>query len=151
SPGVREIIPFVRGTTTLNPYAFVMNPEDDWLIPEDLPTLASLLDGLEAGALSRRVESALWYHEAAARHYYVDLRWPLLTTCLETLVKIKDEKPSSGQRAGSTKVFVDRLLAIAELLDRAESIGEAELVEMYARRSWLAHGLAYGRLDEHDK
>jgi hypothetical protein len=94
--------------------------------------------------------SALFHHEAVARHYYIDLRWPLLTTCLEALVRIKDEKQPSGRWAGSTKVFVDRLLAIGKL-DATLAIGEAELGEMYDRRSLLSHGLAYGDLDEHDR
>ena len=45
---------------------------------------------------------------------------------------------------------MDRLLAIGGL-DETLAIGEAELKEMYERRSLLSHGLAYGNLDEQDK
>jgi len=73
-----------------------------------------------------------------------------LTTSLEALVRIKDEKPPSGRFAGSTKVFVDRLFAIGQL-DATLAVPEAELREIYARRSLLAHGLAFGGLDDASK
>jgi hypothetical protein len=149
--GVREIIPFGRGaSTSLNPSAFVMTPGDDWLIPDDLLVLGQLLDSLHAAPVSRRLEAALFHHEAVARHYYIDFRWPLLTVCLEALARIKDEKQPSGRWAGSTRVFVDRLLAIGKL-DETLAVGEAELAEMYDRRSLLLHGLACGDLGERDR
>src|SRR5262249_24076185 len=108
--GSAQIIP--ASHSTLNPAAFVIAPNENWLIPADLPDLRDLLRALHADLLPRRLESALWHHEAAARHSFIDLRWPLLTTSLEALVRIKDERLPSGRFAGSTKVFVDRLLAI---------------------------------------
>lgn len=142
--GTRQIIP--ASHSTLNPSAFVTAANENWLIPDDLPVLRCLLKALHAGPLPKRIASALWHHEAAARHYFIDLRWPLLTTCLEALVRIKDEKLPSGQFAGSTKVFVDRLLAIGSL-DAALAVSEMNLRGMYDQRSLLAHGLRFGNLD----
>ncbi len=146
--GTRQIIPVAH--STLNPLAYVVAPNENWLIPDDLPVLRGLLEGLRAGPLPRRIASALWHHEAAARHSFIDLRWPLLTTCLEALVRIKDERLPSGQFAGSTKVFVDRLLAIGSL-DATLAVSETDLRGIYEQRSLLAHGLAFGTLDELSK
>jgi hypothetical protein len=144
--GARQIVPAVR--PYLNPYAYVVAPNDNWLVPDDLSLLHDLLDAFHSGPLPPRVAAALWHHEALARQYFIDLRWPLLTTCLEALVRIKDERLPSGQFAGSTKVFVDRLLAIGGL-DPSLAAREAELRDMYEQRSLLAHGLAlaFGALD----
>lgn len=143
--GAPQIIP--ASYSTLNPAAFVIAPNENWLIPADLPELRNLLRALHADRLPNRLEAALWHHEAAARHSFVDLRWPLLTTSLEALIRIKDEKLPSGRFAGSTKVFVDRLLAIGEL-DSTLAASEGELREIYTLRSLLAHGLAFGSLDD---
>jgi len=146
--GAPQIIP--ASHSTLNPWAFVIDPNENWLVPDDLPDWRALIHALHAGPLPRRIEAALWHHEAAARNSFIDLRWPLLTTCLEALVRIKDEKLPSGHFAGSTKVFLDRLLAIGNL-DATLAAPEDELREMYAGRSLLAHGLAFGGLDDASK
>ncbi|MGH2360049.1 MAG: hypothetical protein ACRDGM_05845 [bacterium] len=146
--GAQQIIPAFP--SSLNPWAFVIAPNENWLIPDDLPAVRALLNALHAQPLPKRIETALWHHEAAARHSFIDLRWPLLTTCLEALVRIKDEKLPSGQFAGSTKVFVDRLLAIGGF-DATLAVPEAELRGMYAQRSLLAHGLGFGSLDDASK
>lgn len=146
--GTRQIIP--ASHSTLNASAFVIAPYENWLIPDDMPVLRGLLKALHAGPLPKRIATALWHHEAAARHFFIDLRWPLLTTCLEALVRIRDEKLPSGQFAGSTKVFVDRLLAIGNL-DATLAVSETDLRGMYAQRSLLAHGLGFGSLDETSK
>lgn len=151
--GDREIIPTSyspRLYSTLNPEAFVITPNENWLIPDDLPELRALLNALHAAPLPKRIEAALWHHEAAARNHFIDLRWQLLTACLEALVRIKDEKLPSGKFAGSTQVFVDRLAAIGDL-DSTLAVPKDKLREMYAQRSLLAHGLAYGSLDEASK
>jgi len=130
----------------LNDSAFVIAPNENWLIPDDLPMLHDLLDALHARLLPRRIESALWHHEVAARQFFIDLRWPLLITSLEALIRIKDERRQTGQFAGSTQVFVDRLLAIGQM-DATLSATEAELRQIYTQRSLVAHGLAFGALE----
>lgn len=142
--GARQIVPAVR--PYLNPYAYVVDPNENWLVPDNLSLLRDLLDAFHSGPLPPRVAAALWHHEALVRHYFVSLRWPLLTTCLEAMVKVKDEKLPSGKFAGSTKVFVDRLLAIGHL-EPSLAVTETDLREMYEQRSLLSHGLALGALD----
>lgn len=130
--GTREIIP--AGRSVLNDSAYVIAPNENWLIPDDLPMLHDLLDALHAGLLPRRIESALWHHEMAARQFFIDLRWTLLTTSLEALIRIKNEKRPTGRFAGSTEVFVDRLRAIGSM-DATLSVTEAELRAMYTQCS----------------
>src|SRR5712664_1358326 len=109
--GKRQIIPALR--SGWSPSAYVMTPNENWLIPDDVPVWGNLVEALYAAMpLSRRLEAALWHHEAVARHYFIDLRWPLLTTCIEALVRIRDERLTAGRGAGkyagSLKVFLDR-------------------------------------------
>lgn len=145
SDGTRKIIPceFIN----LNPYAFVIDSNENWLIPSDIPILRMLIEAKPANPPPARLASALWHFEAVSRNYFIDLRWPLLTTCLESLVKIKDEFLPKKRPAGSTKVFVDRLLAIGNM-DPALAVPESDLRAMYEERSLLTHGLAFVALDE---
>lgn len=142
--GARQIIPVSE--SHLNPNAFVTDPNENWLIPSDLPILASLMDVLQRDPPKGRLAAALWHHEALSRHYFIDLRWPLLTTALEAFVRIKDERLGSGRFAGSTKVFVDRLVGIGAL-DASLAVSDADLAAMYEQRSLLSHGLSFGELD----
>lgn len=141
----REIIPAY--IENLNAYAFVMDPSENWLIRSDIAILRMLIEAVQANPPQDRLASALWYHEAVSRHYFIDLRWPLLTTCLESLVRIKDERLPNNRHAGSTKVFVDRLHAIGNL-EPALAVPESELRLMYEERSLLTHGLSFVALDE---
>jgi hypothetical protein len=131
---------------SLNPHAFTIAPEEDWLIPADIPLLRKLAQAFFATAQSERIKSAFFYYEAAARSFYYDLAWPLLTTGIEALVHIEGELLPNNNYAGSTKVFVDRLLAIGAL-DASLYKTEATLREMYRRRSLLVHGQTLGALD----
>ncbi len=141
----REIIPAYM--ENINTCAFVMDPSENWLIPSDIANLRMLIEAVQANPPQDRLASALWYHEAVSRHYFIDLRWPLLTTCLESLLRIKDERLPNNRHAGSTKVFVDRLHAIGNL-EPALAVPESELRLMYEERSLLTHGLSFGALDE---
>jgi hypothetical protein len=131
---------------SLNPHAFTIVPEEDWLIPADIPRLRALADAFFGRPQSDRIKSALFYYEAAARSYYYDLAWPLLTTGIEALVHIEGELLPNNRFARSTKVFADRLLRIGAL-DPALNLPEATLREMYRRRSLLVHGQTLGALD----
>lgn len=142
--GRRQIIP--SRNVHLNPHAFVVDEHNNWLVPDDVPQLATLVSNYEGTPPSRRVMSALWYHEAAAQNYYIDIRWPLVTAGLEALIHIDGERLASGKYAGSTKVFVDRLLGLGNV-DAAFSIPESDLYAMYDARSGLAHGQPFGTLD----
>jgi hypothetical protein len=133
----------------LNAHAFVTDPNENWLIPGDLPAIRDLLQAVAATCPTGRLATAMWHHEAVARHYFMDLRWPLLATCLEAIVRIRDER-FSGRFAGSTQVFVDRLLAIGAA-DPQLRVAEADLGAFYQQRSLLAHGLTFGGLGAADK
>lgn len=144
--GRREIFPPGPTAWFLDPSAYVVEPRDNWLVPDDLPTLTALIDAYNSKTVPQRAITALFHHEASARQYYINFRWPLLTTALEALVKIRHERLPSGGHAGSTKVFVDRLLAVGDI-DSSLAVPEADLREMYEYRSLLSHGLGFPSLD----
>jgi hypothetical protein len=127
--------------------AFVLDVNDNWLIPDDVPLLSRLLQGWNPGTAPARLKAALWYFEMAALAYYSDMRWPLLVTSLESLVRIKDERRADGRVVGSTAAFIERLARIGQA-EPALSLPEAELREIYERRSDLVHGLALVDLAE---
>jgi hypothetical protein len=104
----------------------------DWLTPADATVLAQLVPLLPL-QLPRRVHSAFWHHEYAARTYYVDHRWTLVCTGLEALVHT--------DRFGSTKQFSSRTSRLASELGISFSESDAE--DAYDLRSRLAHGLSF--------
>jgi len=65
--GSSQIIP--APASTLNPWAFVIAPNENWLVPDDLPQLRTLIRALHGALLPKRIESALWHHEVAARNF----------------------------------------------------------------------------------
>jgi hypothetical protein len=144
--GHYEIVPY--RPTALNPFAYVADPSQDWLIPDDVHALRELLAAFDASNLPERVNNALWHFETVARTYYIDVRWPLLVTALESLVHIRNERdPHKPKRpAGSTRVFSQRVAQLATRLATA-SKSEKEFREIYDRRSTLAHGQLLGTLD----
>jgi hypothetical protein len=127
--------------------AFVLDLNDNWLIPADIPLLAELIRAWNPNTAPKRLKAAIWYFEMAARAYYVDLRWPLLVTALESLVKIKDERRANGRPLGSTSAFVGRLTRIGET-DPSLCLPADDLREIYEKRSDLVHAL--GLVDLHD-
>jgi hypothetical protein len=144
SNGKREIIAYNSWDQNRN--AFVVHPNEDWLLPSDMSALSALLTAYHANKPPPRVARALWFYEAAFRQYYVDLRWAFLVMALEALVHIRKEKLPSGKRfVGTTKVFVDRLLHLGTL-DSALTIPEQTLFDFYEERSVVAHGQVFGRL-----
>jgi hypothetical protein len=95
-----------------------------------------------------RVARGLWFYEAAFRQAYVDLRWSFLVTALEALVHIPKERLADGKgKAGTTQVFVDRLLHFATL-DHQLAISEQKLRDFYDERSTVAHGQVFSKLDQ---
>jgi hypothetical protein len=121
--------------------AFVLDVNDNWLIPNDIPLLGQLLLAWNPDTAPKRIRRALWYFEMAARAYYSDIRWPLLVTALESLVRIKDERRANGNPVGSTAGFVERLAQIGQT-DPALALPETQLTAIYERRSDLVHALA---------
>lgn len=127
--------------------AFVVDVNDDWLIPDDVPAIGDLLRAHPGPATPSRIAAALWYHEVAARTYYADLRWPLLVTALESLVRIKNEKRENGHRVPSSSVFCERLAQIGAM-DPSLALNKQDLRSIYEQRSDLVHGFALATLPE---
>lgn len=142
--GAREIIP-VR-SHLINPFAFVVNPDEDWLIPNDVPNIRAICSSFFVNAPPLRVNSALWHLEACARTYFVDIRWPQVVTALESLIHLSNEPHPTRPKtfAGSTQVFVQRLHKLAGQI--GFSISESDLRSIYSERSILTHGLHFGDL-----
>jgi hypothetical protein len=148
--GSRQVVPHTPHD--LNARAFVIDPDQDWLVPADVPEIRQLLQAYVGSARPQRVSSALWHFEIAARTYYFDIRWPLHVTGLEALVHVAGERDPKNQRryAGSTQVFVNRLLAIGRSKPNL-AVAEDVLRDIYDRRSTLAHGQSFGQLDSSTK
>jgi hypothetical protein len=130
--------------------AFVLDVSDNWLVPTDVPALTGLVRAWDPTTIPKRIGAALWYHEMAARSYFSDIRWPLLVTALESLVRIKNEQDNKGRSVGSTRAFVTRLGQLGRY-DPTLSVSEPELIEIYEKRSDLVHALALVAMDEPTK
>jgi hypothetical protein len=108
------------------------NRTRDWLTEREAEALCKLLAPYPPN-LPQRVTNALWYHEYAARTYYLDHRWTLVCTALESLVHT--------DRGGSTKQFKRRVSKLASEL--GVSLSENEADSAYDQRSGLAHGTSF--------
>lgn len=138
-----RIAPYDPGD--LPKHAFVLETNENWLIPSDVPQIQLLVQEFSENALPSRVARALWYFETAMRTLHADVRWPLVTTALEALVHIEGERLDNGRYAGSTKVFVDRLLGLGKM-DKQFGVSEQDLRDMYTERSGPVHGQPLGQL-----
>ena len=137
----RKIVPF--DPHTINKFAFVIDVNENWLNPDDIPLLINLVTCFEKAKnrLSNRIKNAMWFYEYLSRTSVLDIRWALLITAFESLVKIDDERdPTTGKYAGSTKSFVDRLTAL-KTFDSSLYVPRGDLEKIYKERSNLVHGL----------
>jgi hypothetical protein len=144
--GHRQVIPHTA--YELGAYAFVTDTDQNWLVPADVPAISKLAAAYLESTLPPRVSSALWHSEIAARTHYTNVRWPTQVTALESLIHVAGERdPRNPKRyAGSTRVFVDRLVAIGRN-NPSLSVSEGTLGDIYDKRSTLAHGQSFGGLD----
>lgn len=143
----RKIVPF--DPYTFNKRASVIDVNENWLNPDDILLLRKLITCFEKlkDRLSNRIKTAMWYYEYLSKTHFMDIRWTLLITALESLIKIADEKNSNTKKyVGSTKVFVDRLTALARF-DSSLSVTRGDLGKIYNERSNLVHGLGVASLD----
>ncbi len=118
--------------------SWVADTNANWLRDEDIPPIKELLQKFDAKALPERVLQALWQHEFIHQMYFVDVRWPLAATGLESLIHT--------DKFQSTKQFVQRLLGVQETLGISLA-DEPTLERLYDRRSAVAHGKRLGDLD----
>lgn len=114
-------------------------PCRNWLIDADLEGLKELLAQYAAALLPERVRRALWYHEFAARTYYADVRWTLVTTAIEALVHT--------DRNSSTRQFIKRASRLAGDLG-VTAFAEQDAGDAYDLRSALAHGQGCADLEK---
>lgn len=111
------------------------DPHRDWLTERDGIRLRGLMARMDAKALPSRASRALWYYEYATRTYYVEVRWTLVSTGLESLVHT-DRRDSGDQ-------FRRRVSQIASELG-VTNFDINEAARAYDLRSSLAHGQQLG-------
>ncbi len=110
-------------------------PQRDWLTERDGIRLRGLIAKMDSKPIPSRASRALWYHDYATRTYYVEVRWTLVATALESLVRV--------ERNRSTLQFKKRVPQIATEIGVAH-FGLAEAGRAYDLRSRLAHGQQLG-------
>jgi hypothetical protein len=129
----------IRGSSAV---AWVADPTHNWLDDAHIVQLRDLVQQFNVDALPERVIRAFFYHEYIHQLFYVDARWPMAVTGLESLVHTDRER--------STRQFVARLLGVQRELGVA-LMSELDLAASYDLRSRLAHGQALGGLPEPHK
>jgi hypothetical protein len=103
----------------------------DWLTEPEAAKLGQLIAMLDKRRLPERVTRALWYHEYAARTYYLEVRWPVVATALEALIHT--------DRRHTTYQFVARTSALAKHLG-VSGFSESLASQAYDHRSQISHG-----------
>lgn len=126
---------FVKGRGA---YAFIVSGSRDWLTVADARETATLLAAFSAQAatMQGRVRRALWRHDYAMAIEELDIRWLVIASGLEALVKIQYPRRAGGP--GSTRQFKGRTVALANRLGAAWTEANAE--RAYELRSEIAHG-----------
>jgi hypothetical protein len=123
----------------------LIREEDAWLRPDDLAevrTLWSAWTSLRAtSGLPTRVARAMWYFEYVQCVLELDVRWPLLGTALEALIKVWND-----QDGGSTAAFVHRGAALAQLA--GVNWTSSWLRDVNEMRSCFAHGQPPGAMGQ---
>jgi hypothetical protein len=117
---------------------WVPEEKDNWFRDDDVTELTHLLESFRPSELPHRVTRAMWHYEYLAGIYWVDIRFTLLVTALESLVHTDERSRKDGRRAGSTRQFVGRLLTVGER--KGWTVSANMLAAVYEYRSSLAHG-----------
>ena len=102
----------------------------DWLTADDALALRELIRRYDVSPPVGRIKRALWYHEYAARTLEGSVRWIIVATGLEALL--------GTDRIGVSKQFVERTVAIAQLLNVEFSRQDSR--DSYSLRSKMSHG-----------
>lgn len=112
----------------------------NWLTDSDVLALCSLLTSFHATSanLPPRVQRALWNHEYAAALQWLDVRWTVVATALESLVHTDYRQ--------STKQFTDRVPVLANRV--GVNFSQKDAKQAYNLRSSLAHGQEFGTGDD---
>ncbi len=136
-----QIVQIVPGPVSgLLAHAFVIPGSYDWLNDDDASALGRLCESFVrcSSVLPPRLKRAFWNCEYAAALEWVDLRWGVVATALESLVHT--------DRQHSTRQFVDRVAALAERLIVEFTKDDAR--RAYGLRSSVAHGQGFQSLDD---
>lgn len=123
--------------------AWTSSPERDWLSMADFSELRTMLAAFDSQPFDprSRVGGAFWLFEYASRTRMVDMRVPLVSTALETLLG------TGGDR--TTRQFIQRLPQLAAKCN-LPTISNAEARRMWGLRSGLVHGERRGGLKTED-
>lgn len=129
---------FYRGPTSgLSSRAFVIRPDEDFLAEEDARLLGQLMSSVRSSHASSRVGRALWLHEHACCIHEANLRWGIVASGIESLVKREEYK--------ATKQFVEGLLHLASAV--SVDVSESDCRAIYDRRSLIAHGIELWKMN----
>lgn len=140
--GPRQVCP--GPVTHMDAYAWTSCRDRDWLAPSDASAIGDLCSTYFAlprepehgSRLNRRLTRALYYHEYAAHHREIDVRWTLIATALEALL--------NTDRARATHQFTSRIPRLAKEVG-ADEVSSTQANAMYNLRSHLVHGVGLGK------
>jgi hypothetical protein len=135
---IRQIIPGAVSGPLAQAYV-ADRAARDFLTDKDATVTGNLLVGFHENSATfpARLQRAFWNHEYAAGIEWLDIRWTVVATALESLVHT--------DRRSSTRQFVDRVAALADRVQVRFSRGDA--VQAYDLRSRLAHGGSLGSVE----
>jgi hypothetical protein len=118
----------------LSPDAVLSSKQRDWLSVEDGDNLRRLMPWLRKDKpMHQRIHGAYWNHEYAMRSLYLDSRWLLVVSGLETLINIRDSE--------NKRQFWGRVRQLA--MEFSVDLGDRDLARAYKLRSKLAHGQGF--------
>jgi hypothetical protein len=130
NPGVRALT-----LTGENPDAYVANPAQDYLTPDDETDLRQLMSWVPSDRrMTPRLFRAFWYHERACRSYYLDEKIPIAVRGLESLLTVEKGR-------GITSRFAARAQQLAS--EVGVTLSRADFYTAYDLRSALAHGRSF--------
>jgi len=125
-----EIIRVVPGPVSgSGSEVFVADDTRNWLTEIEINELKKLFTAYQSNSLLRPVSTCLWYYEYCSWQKYIDIRWTLVSTALESIVH-------TG-RHHSTRQFTVRIPKLAEAVGMI--IQEKEAEQFYDLRSNLVH------------
>ena len=121
-------------------HAYVVPVDYDWLGDDDASQVSRLFASFAeiSSNLPTRVKRAFWNCEYAAALEWVDVRWTVVATGLESLVHT--------DRYQSTRQFVQRVTGLADRLSVDFTEDDAE--RAYDLRSSGVHGRGFESLDD---
>ncbi|MBN2563560.1 MAG: hypothetical protein JXQ75_21790 [Phycisphaerae bacterium] len=133
--GAQQIIPLLGGARVYG------GERREWLTCKEWRQVKCLLSQWDAtnAPACERLNSAIWYREKMAQEYYLEVRWMLLVTAIESLIGLWSN--GNGKVPGRGKQFVTGVCRIAEECKLRFDASDAE--KAWRRRSSLVHGAGW--------